>query len=142
MQELPAKRALTPPVVAVIDDDESVRLALHSLLRSLGLASALYASAEEFLGSAGVADTSCLIADIRMPGMSGFDLQRGLFNSGLELPTIFISAYDEPGLRQRAKRAGAVAFLRKPLGERPLINAVRAALGIENIDATVAAPTK
>jgi FixJ family two-component response regulator len=133
---------LVGKVVAVIDDDESVRLALRGLLRSLGFAATAYASAEEFLESPAIADTSCLIADLRMPKMSGFDLQRGLLTRGLELPTIFISAYDEPGVRQRAKRAGAVCFLRKPFGERPLINAVRAALGIEAVDMSWAPLTK
>jgi FixJ family two-component response regulator len=121
-------------VIAIIDDDESVRFALHSLLRSLGFDAAIYASAEDFLGSRRAAETACLIADVRMPGMSGFDLQRGLLAEGFELPTIFISALDEPAVRRRASHAGAVAFLRKPLGETPLLSAVCTALGIEAFD--------
>jgi FixJ family two-component response regulator len=124
-------------VIAIIDDDESVRVALHSLLRSLGFGAAIYASAEDFLGSPGVAETACLIADVRMPGMSGFDLQRGLQAEGFTLPTIFISALDEPSIRRRASCAGAVAFLRKPLGETPLLSAVCTALGIEALDTAI-----
>lgn len=134
MSKLEGQAARNVHVIAIIDDDESVRLALHSLLRSLGFGAAVYASAEDFLGSRRVAETACLIADVRMPGMSGFDLQRGLLAEGFVLPTIFISALDEPCVRQRASYAGAVAFLRKPLGETPLLSAVCTALGIEASD--------
>jgi FixJ family two-component response regulator len=134
MGTLAAHAARHVHVIAIIDDDESVRLALHSLLRSLGFGAAAYASAEDFLGSPRVAEMACLIADVRMPGMSGFDLQRGLVAEGFVLPTIFISALDEPAMRRRASRAGAVAFLRKPLGEQRLLSAVCTALGIEASD--------
>lgn len=134
MSKVAGQAARHVHVIAIIDDDESVRLALHSLLRSLGFGAAIYASAEDFLGSRRVAETACLIADIRMPGMSGFDLQRGLLAEGFALPTIFISALDEPAARRRASRAGAVAFLRKPLVETPLLSAVCSALGIEPSD--------
>jgi FixJ family two-component response regulator len=137
MGELASKLMLQARIVAIVDDDESVRAALHSLLRSFGFAAAVYASAEDFLRSARIGETGCIIVDVRMPGMGGFDLHRGLLAEGLELPTIFISAHDEPAVRRRAYRSGAVAFLRKPFGERPLISAVRAALGVEAVEVTL-----
>lgn len=142
MSELARQSARQVHVIAIIDDDESVRVALHSLLRSLGFGAAIYASAEDFLYSPRIAETACLIADVRMPGMSGFDLQRGLLAEGVALPTIFISALDEPAARRRASRAGAVAFLRKPLGERPLLSAVCTALGIEVADPAFESPAE
>jgi FixJ family two-component response regulator len=137
MGEFASKLTLQARVVAIVDDDESVRAALHSLLRSFGFGATVYASAEDFLRSARIGETGCIIVDVRMPGMGGFDLHRGLLAGGLELPTIFISAHDEPAVRRRAYRSGAVAFLRKPFGERPLISAVRAALGVEAVEVTL-----
>lgn len=92
MSKLAKPSARQVQVVAIIDDDESVRLALHSWLRSLGFGAATYASAEDFLGCPRGAEMACLIADVEMPGMSGFELQRGLVSQGVLLPTIFISA--------------------------------------------------
>lgn len=114
--------------VAVVDDDESIRAALRSLLRSFGFPVEAFPSAEEFLRCAWMTRTSCLIVDIRMPGLSGLDLQRWLIAAGYRLPTIFISAHDDPAVRRAAERGGARAFLRKPFGEETLLDAVRAAL--------------
>lgn len=112
-------------VIGVVDDDESVRLAIRSLLHSLGFTVEMFASAEDLLGSARLDDIACLIVDVRLPGMSGLDLQRQLLAAKRELPMIFISAHDDPVARRQARAAGALAFLRKPFAEKALIDAVR-----------------
>jgi FixJ family two-component response regulator len=117
-----------PQVVAVVDDDESVRDALSSLLRSLGYAVAVFASAEEFLASPRRGNTGCLIADVRMPGMSGLELQQRLGSNDRRIPTVIITAHADHDAERRAVAAGAVAFLRKPFQELALIDAVRSAL--------------
>jgi FixJ family two-component response regulator len=108
-------------MISVIDDDESVRLATQTLLRSAEYESSVFASADDFLNSGTLARTECLILDIRMPGMSGPELQSRLIADGWRIPTIFISAYDDPLVRQQVMQAGAVEFLNKPYdGERLL----------------------
>ena len=116
-------------VVASVDDDDSIRTALNSLLRSLGVRVAAFASAEDFVESAHTGDTACLIVDVRLPGISGLDLQRELVASGRRLPTIFISAHDDAPVRRQAVKGGAVAFLGKPFADQALLEAIRAALG-------------
>jgi FixJ family two-component response regulator len=115
-------------IVAVVDDDESVRVAIRSLLRSVGFRVEVFASAESFLDARhdGIA---CLIVDVRLTGMSGLDLQRQLAAAGDAPPVVFISAHDDPVARRQALGAGALAFLRKPFPERALIDAVRSAFG-------------
>lgn len=115
-------------VVAVIDDDDSVRTALQELLRSAGIAARSFASAEEFLKSGQQRLTGCLIADIRMPGMSGLELQAKLNADHCRIPTIFITAHGDEKMRMQALRAGAVEFLAKPFDDEALLESVRAAL--------------
>jgi FixJ family two-component response regulator len=114
--------------VAIIDDDESLRHALLGLLKSVGLPSRSFASAEQFLESGQQKNTGCLITDIRMPGISGLELQARLFAEKCRIPTIFITAHGDDEMRLRALLAGAVAFLPKPFDDEVLIESVRAAL--------------
>jgi FixJ family two-component response regulator len=115
-------------VVVVIDDEEAVRQGLQRLLRSAGFSIASFASAEEFLKSGQLDDIGCVVADIRMPGMSGLDLQSKLNADGISIPIIFITAHGDEKMRIRAMRAGAVAFLAKPFDPEVLLDRVRAAL--------------
>ena len=115
--------------VAIVDDDDSVRGTLQELLRSAGFASQAFESAEVFLGSGLQKETACLIADIRMPGMSGLELQARLNAECCKNPTIFITAHGDEEMRYQALRAGAVEFLPKPFDDEVLIESVRAALG-------------
>src|SRR6266404_8070505 len=115
-------------VIGIVDDDESVRMAIRSLLRSLGFKVEIFGSAEDLLGSARLDDIACLIVDLRLPGMSGVDLQRQLLAAKRELPMVFISAHDDPVAQQQALTAGALAFLRKPFSEKALIDAIRSGL--------------
>jgi len=117
-----------PPVIAVIDDDGSVRGATHNLVRSLGYAVHTFASAEEFLRSSHLCDTSCVIADVTMPIMSGLELQAQLLARGYRLPFIFITAFCVESDRARALRAGAVGYLTKPFDGEALIACLDAAL--------------
>jgi len=115
-------------VVAVIDDDQSVRGAIRSLLRSLGFRVETFASAEDFLDAR--PGIGCLILDVRLSGMSGLDLQQRLAVTGDAPPIVFISAHADQVARQQALAAGAIAFLRKPFAEAALIDAVRRAFGL------------
>ena len=115
-------------MVAIVDDDESVRSALQGLMKAEGLPALSFASAEEFLGSGQQHDTACLIADIRMPGMSGLELQAKLNADHCRIPMIFITAHGDAKMRMQALRAGAVEFLAKPFDDEALIDSVRAAL--------------
>jgi len=114
--------------VAIIDDDELVRTALEEFLQSVELPTRSFASAEEFLKSGQLRDTGCLIADIRMPGMSGLELQAKLNADHCRIPTIFITAHGDEKMRMQALRAGAVDFLTKPFDDQVLLESVRAAL--------------
>lgn len=116
------------PLIAVIDDDESVRIALASLLRSLGMAVLTFAGAEEFLRSPRLADASCAIADVQMPGTGGLELQERLAARRCRLPIIFVTAYPDSRVRDRALAAGAVGFLSKPFAAQDLTNCIEAAL--------------
>jgi FixJ family two-component response regulator len=115
-------------IVAIVDDDESVRFALQGMMKSVGLPAQAFASAEEFLNSGMQNRTACLIADIRMPGMSGLDLQAKLNAGRCRIPTIFITAHGDAKMRLQALRAGAVEFLAKPFDDEVLLEHVRAAL--------------
>lgn len=115
-------------IVALVDDDESFRAALERLLRSEGFAVQSFASAEDFLTSGQQRETGCLIADIRMPGMSGLDLQVELSANRCPIPTIFISAHGDEKIRLQAMRGGAVKFLAKPFDGEILLDSVRSAL--------------
>jgi len=115
-------------VISIVDDDECVREAIRGLLRSLGYMATTYASAEDFLDSNGVNDTSCLITDVHMPGLSGVELYRRLIADGSAPPTIFVTGLPDESTRNQALAAGAVAFLSKPFGEKSLIDCLEAAL--------------
>ena len=115
-------------LVAIVDDDDLMRAALQGLLKSAGLSGQAFASAEEFLESGQQFQTACLIADIRMPGMSGLELQARLNAEHCKIPTIFITAHGDTKMRMQALRAGAVEFLAKPFDDEALLESVRAAL--------------
>ena len=118
---------IKPRLVAVLDDDELMRSALQGLLKAVGLPARAFASAEEFLNSGQQHETACLIADIRMPGMSGLELQAKLNAERCRIPTIFITAHGDEKMRMQALRAGAVEFLAKPFDDEVLLERVRAA---------------
>jgi len=109
------------PIISIVDDDDSIRVAAGDLVTSLGFVALTFASAEAFLQSGDATRASCLITDIQLPGMSGLDLQDRLRAEGYRLPIIVITAFPEPKLKRRAEAAGAVAFLVKPFDGRELI---------------------
>jgi FixJ family two-component response regulator len=117
-------------VIAIVDDEELVRTSLQRLLKMAGYTVAAFTSAEEFLRSGSLQDVHCLIADIRMPGMSGLDLQSELNAEGYQIPIIFITAHGDEKMRIRAMRDGAVAFLAKPFDNTVLLDRVRACLNV------------
>jgi FixJ family two-component response regulator len=119
-----SKRSL----VSVVDDDESVRESLPDLLRQFGFAAQAFSSAEAFLASEVVSETSCLILDIAMPGMSGPDLQQELMRRQQEIPIVFITANGDRTLRSRLLALGAVECLSKPFSEKGLLDALNVAL--------------
>jgi FixJ family two-component response regulator len=116
------------PLISIVDDDESIREATKGLVRSLGYFAATFASAEEFLNSGRINDTSCLITDVQMPGLSGVDLQRRLIAQGRTMPTIFVTAFPDERTRKRVLTAGAVGYLSKPYDEESLIACLDTAL--------------
>lgn len=118
----------SPSVISIIDDDGSVRAATYNLVRSLGYIVHTFASAEEFLGSPHLNETSCVIADIQMPGMTGLDLQAHLLAEGYRVPFIFITAFCVDSARLQAPKARAVCFLAKPFAGEALIDCLDAAL--------------
>jgi FixJ family two-component response regulator len=121
-------RDKTEQMVAVIDDDESYRVAVERLLRSAGFAVQSFGSAEAFLDSEEKQNTRCLITDIRMPGISGLELQTKLNSDQYSIPTIFITAHGDERMRLRAMRNGAVKFLTKPFDGETLLEAIETAL--------------
>jgi len=116
------------PLIAVVDDDASMRGALRNLLRSVGFRAAAFASAEEFLQASQIQGTACAIVDVRMPGMSGLELQQHLATIQYPIPLIFITAHGDAEARARALRAGAVDFLYKPFSEEVLLRTIQSAL--------------
>ena len=118
----------TSPVISIIDDDPSVREATRSLVRSLGYQAQAFSSAEEYLKSTHVENSSCLITDLHMPGMSGADLQDRLIADGRRIPIIFMTAYFEERIRDQVMDAGALGFLRKPFDDESLIACLDKAL--------------
>src|SRR5438270_4652589 len=115
-------------LVAIVEDDNSMRSAVQGLMKMQGFPARAYASGEEFLNSGQQHQTACLIADIRMPGMSGLELQAKLNAGHCRIPTIFITAHGDARMRMQALRAGAVEFLAKPFDDEVLLESVRAAL--------------
>jgi FixJ family two-component response regulator len=114
----------TNSTVSVVDDDASVRQALKRLLKSAGFHAEVFASAEEFLGSGRLAETACLVLDVRMPGLSGLELQDQLIATGCSVPIIFITAHGDEDARTRALERGAIDFLQKPFSDEALLNAL------------------
>ena len=111
-------------MIYVVDDDESVRKAFKRLLRSVNLDVETFSSAEEFLESQKPDKDSCIIIDIRMPGLTGFDLQRKLNDQGIGIPVIVVSASDDAQIREQARELGAVVFFRKPIDGQALLDAI------------------
>lgn len=116
------------PIISIVDDDEAVRLALRSLVRSLGYISNVFASAEEFLESSHLNETSCIISDVQMPGMNGIELQSRLKRLDCSAAVIFVTAFPDERNRALALEAGAIGFLEKPFEGRTLVKLIQAAL--------------
>lgn len=116
------------PVISVIDDDASVRAAADNFLNSLGYAVHTFASAEDFLQSARLGDSSCVVADVQMPGMSGLDLLKIIRSRGNDTPFIFITAFPNDSVRMRAAKAGADVLLEKPFSPSILVDYIKTAL--------------
>jgi FixJ family two-component response regulator len=115
-------------LISIVDDDESIREAIQSLLRSVGFRAETFASAEQFLQSDQIENTVCIILDVRMPGMSGLELQRRLIATQCRIPIVFVTAHGDEEARSRALQEGAVEFLLKPFSEEALLNTIQAAL--------------
>ena len=115
-------------LVSIVDDDESVRESLPDMLRQFGFAAAAFSSAEEFLASDAIGRTNCLILDVKMPGMSGPDLQRELTTLGQQIPIVFITASGDKAIRNRLLSDGAIECLFKPFSETALLDALQRAL--------------
>jgi FixJ family two-component response regulator len=114
--------------VAIVDDDESIRAALQGFMKEAGLPAQSFASAEEFLASGALNQVGCLVADIRMPGMSGLELQARLNAERHRIPIVFITAHGDENMKMQALRAGAVELLAKPFNEEVLLECVRTAM--------------
>jgi FixJ family two-component response regulator len=119
---------VTKNLITVVDDDESIRRTTTLLIESFGFRAAAFESAESFLRSGQLQDTSCLVVDVRMPGLNGLQLQSQLAAEGRGIPIIFITAYDDKESRRRAMQAGAIAFLGKPFSDEQLLQTIRSAL--------------
>ena len=123
---MPARQADT--IIAVVDDDPSVREGLSSLIRSAGLRVETFASAQEFLSRPGAETFSCLVLDLQMPGLSGLDLQKHMTEAEIEIPIVFLTGHGDIPASVRAMKAGAVEFLTKPFDEQDLLQAVQEAI--------------
>jgi FixJ family two-component response regulator len=128
---MPARQADT--IIAVVDDDPSVREGLSSLIRSAGLRVETFASAQEFLSRSGAEKFSCLVLDLQMPGLSGLDLQKHMTEAEIEIPIIFLTGHGDIPASVRAMKAGAVEFLTKPFDEQDLLQAVQEAIERDRI---------
>ncbi|MBR0961936.1 response regulator transcription factor [Bradyrhizobium japonicum] len=117
------------PLIAIVDDDESVRVAMGGMVESFGYTPVTFESADDFLKSGKLPDTSCLILDVQMPDMTGLELHGRLIASGRRIPTIFVTAFPDKRVRDRALRAGGVCFLSKPFGRDDLLGCIESALG-------------
>ena len=121
-------KAADTPTVFVIDDDSSVRIAIQGLLKSVGLRSESFANAQEFLSTRAADGPSCLVLDVRLPGLSGLDFQRQLANAGVQIPIIFITGHGDIPMTVKAMKSGAVEFLTKPFRDQDLLDAIQQAL--------------
>jgi FixJ family two-component response regulator len=113
------------PVISIVEDDDSVREALDSFLRSAGFCVKVFHSAADFLLSSNPDDSSCLILDVQLPGVSGLTLQQELVKAGIQIPTIFITGYGDIRMSVQAIKGGAIEFLTKPINDSELLNAIR-----------------
>ena len=125
---VPIQVPKTGPLIAIVDDDESVRNAIKGLMRSMGFAAEVFSSASEFLQSADMGRAACLVADVNMPNMSGIDLHQNLLVQGNAIPTILITAYPSDNDRARALQAGVLCYLAKPFDEHDLLSCIDNAL--------------
>ena len=114
--------------VGVVEDDPLLRRAVQRLLRAVGFSVRTFASAEEFLETRPTPAFDCLVLDIRLPALSGFDLHARLRASGVSIPTVFVTGHDDAGTREQARRAGAAGYVPKPFAEDALIAAIKAAM--------------
>ena len=115
-------------IVMIVDDDKSVRRAARRLIKSFGFAVETFASAEDFLTSGRLLQTACLVLDVQMPGLNGLELQNRLISEGHQIPTLFITAFNDENAREQALRAGAVGYLVKPFEEADLLAGIKLAL--------------
>src|SRR5215467_9204933 len=120
------------PIVFIVDDDVDVRASLQGLMKSVGLRSECFETAEQFLQKKPFKGPSCLILDVSLPGMSGLDFQQQLKNAGLQIPIIFVTGYGDIPMTVKAMKSGAVEFLTKPFEDQDLLNAVQQALARES----------
>ena len=120
---------VTKQLIYIVDDDASVRQALEMLLFSAGMEALTFESAEDFLEYEPRKENVCLIADIKMQGLSGFELQEKLVERGIKIPVIFLTAFDSKESREQARRGGAVSFFRKPVDDQALLDAIQWAIG-------------
>ena len=116
------------PIIYIVDDDDSIRRALKRLIRSVGMDAEVFASAQEFLDSEHRNHDACMIVDLKMPGMSGLELQDELSARGSHLPVIFITGFDSTETRGLAKKAGAAGYFRKPIDDQALLDSIQWAL--------------
>jgi FixJ family two-component response regulator len=130
MKSLNDRRGNGPLLLSVVDDDESMRESLPDLIKEFGFAARAFSSAEEFLSSGSIDETSCLILDIAMPGMSGPELHQELKRRGEEIPTIFITGQKDETVRARVLKQGAAGFLLKPFSDEALLAAIKSALQV------------
>jgi FixJ family two-component response regulator len=121
-------------VIAIVDDDEPLREALGSVMKAAGFSPRTFASAEEFLACDDCHDTACLILDVRLPGMSGIELQKELGRTNSRLPIVFVTAHGDASLRDSLMRAGAAAFFYKPVRSDALLKEIRRALEQSSAD--------
>ncbi|MFG1424926.1 response regulator transcription factor [Roseixanthobacter glucoisosaccharinicivorans] len=117
-------------MITIVDDDDAVRTAIENLVRSLGLRTSTFASADAFLNSERARDTNCIITDVQMPGMSGVELQSHLRRQGNRVPMIFVTAFPEDRIRKQAMAAGAIGFLSKPFDGTAMIACIDQALAM------------
>lgn len=116
------------PLIAIVDDDESVRVAMGGMIESFGYSPVTFESADAFLKSDELSDASCLILDVQMPGMNGLELHGKLMATGHQIPTIFVTAFPDRRVRDRALRAGGICFLSKPFARDDLLGCIQSAL--------------
>ena len=122
-----------PPIVSIIDDDISVRVAVADIVRSMDLTAKTFASGQDFLSANTLEDTACIVADVQMPEISGIELQQALSARALKIPMIFITAYPDERIRAKALDGGAICFLNKPFGGAAIIECIERALSIRDV---------